>query len=37
MGVNFFERINVRLEYEQFDIDVVDDAEALWLTGAYRF
>ena len=37
MGVNFFERFNVRLEYEQFDIDQVDDAEALWLTGAYRF
>ena len=37
MGINFFEHINVRLEYEQFDIDQVDDAEALWLTGAYRF
>ena len=37
MGVNFFEHFNVRLEYEQFDIDQVDDAEALWLTGAYRF
>ena len=37
MGVNFFEHFNVRLEYEQFDIDQVDDAEALWLTGAWRF
>ena len=37
MGINFFEHINVRLEYEQFDIDQVDDAEALWLTGAWRF
>ena len=37
MGVTFFEHFNVRLEYEQFDIDQVDDAEALWLTGAYRF
>ena len=37
MGINFFEHINVRLEYEQFDIDEVDDAEALWLTGAWRF
>jgi hypothetical protein len=37
VGINFFEHVNVRLEYEQFDIDVVDDAEALWLTGAWRF
>ena len=37
VGFNFFEHINVRLEYEQFDIDQVDDAEALWLTGAWRF
>lgn len=37
VGVNIFERVNVRLEYEQFDFDEADDAEALWLTGAYRF
>jgi OOP family OmpA-OmpF porin len=36
-GVNIFERVNVRLEYEQFDFDATDDAEAIWLTGAYRF
>jgi OOP family OmpA-OmpF porin len=36
-GVNIFERVNIRLEYEQFDFDATDDAEALWLTGAYRF
>ena len=35
--MNIFERVNIRLEYEQFDFDTVDDAEALWLTGAYRF
>lgn len=37
LGVNVLERINVRLEYEQFDFDEADDASALWLTGAWRF
>ena len=36
-GLNIFERVNIRLEYEQFDFDTADDAQALWLTGAYRF
>lgn len=37
LGLNFLERFNVRLEYEQFDFDQTDDAKALWLTGAFRF
>jgi opacity protein-like surface antigen len=37
VGLNVFERINVRLEYEQFDIENTDDSNALWLTGAWRF
>ncbi len=37
LGLTFLERFNVRLEYEQFDFDDVDDAKALWLTGAVRF
>jgi OOP family OmpA-OmpF porin len=37
LGVNIFEHVNVRLEYEQFDIDNTDDSNALWLTGAWRF
>ena len=37
MGVNFFERFNVRLEYEQIDINDTDESNALWLTGAVRF
>ncbi len=37
LGVNVFERLNVRLEYEQFDFDQADDSQALWLTGAWRF
>jgi opacity protein-like surface antigen len=36
-GVNIFEVVNVRLEYEQFDFDETDDSRALWLTGAVRF
>jgi len=37
LGVNVFQRVNIRLEYEQFDFERADDSEALWLTGAYRF
>ncbi len=37
LGVNVFQRVNIRLEYEQFDLDRADSSEALWLTGAYRF
>jgi OOP family OmpA-OmpF porin len=37
VGLNVFEHLNFRLEYEQFDIDDVDDSNALWLTGAFRF
>ncbi len=36
-GVNVFEHMNFRLEYEQFDFDEADDASALWLTAAFRF
>ncbi len=37
LGLNFLERFNVRLEYEQFDFENADDTNALWLTGAFRF
>ena len=37
LGVNIFERMNVRLEYEQFDFNNADTSNALWLTGAFRF
>lgn len=36
-GVTLIEHLNVRLEYEQFDIDELDDSNALWLTAAWRF
>lgn len=36
-GVTFFERLHARLEYEKIDSDLIDDADALWLSGAWRF
>jgi hypothetical protein len=37
VGITLFEHLNTKVEYEFFDIDEVDDAYALWLTGAWRF
>jgi len=37
LGLTLFETLNLRLEYEMFDVQNVDDANALWLTGAFRF
>jgi OmpA-OmpF porin, OOP family len=37
VGMTFFERLHARLEYEKIDSDTVDDADALWLSGAWRF
>jgi OOP family OmpA-OmpF porin len=37
IGANIGERFNVRFEYERFDFENVDDADALWLTGSWRF
>lgn len=37
VGMTFFEHLNARLEYEKVDADDVDDADALWLSGAWRF
>jgi hypothetical protein len=36
-GATFFQHLNVKVEYELMDIDEVDDAYVLWLTGAWRF
>ena len=36
-GLVLFDHLNVRLEYEIIDISDVDDANAAWLTGAWRF
>jgi opacity protein-like surface antigen len=37
IGTNIGEKFNVKLEYERFDIKRLDDADALWLTAAWRF
>ena len=37
IGITLFEHLNARLEYEEIDSDVLDDANALWLSGAWRF
>lgn len=38
VGITLFEHLNARLEYEKIDVsDVADDADAIWLTGAWRF
>jgi opacity protein-like surface antigen len=37
VGITFFDHLHARLEYERIDSDVVDDADALWLSAAWRF
>jgi len=37
LGVTFVQHLNVRLEYERIDAKNIDDADALWLSGSWRF
>jgi len=37
IGANLGEKLNLRFEYEKFDLEGLDDADALWLTAAWRF
>jgi OOP family OmpA-OmpF porin len=37
VGANIGEKLNVRFEYEKYDILGLDDADALWLTAGWRF
>jgi opacity protein-like surface antigen len=37
IGLNLAERLNIRFEYEKFDLQGLDDADAMWLTAAWRF
>src|SRR5262249_20095347 len=37
VGVTLFEHLNARLEYERISSDVIDDADALWLSANWRF
>ena len=37
LGMTFFERLHAKLEYEKIDLENVDDSNAFWLTGQWRF
>jgi len=37
IGFTIFKRFALRAEYEVFDIGEIEDAEAAWLTAAWRF
>jgi hypothetical protein len=37
VGLTFFERLSFTAEYERVDIEELDDADAVWLTAAWRF
>jgi len=38
LGLTIFGHLNARLAYERIDVsDTVDDADAVWLTGEWRF
>jgi OOP family OmpA-OmpF porin len=37
VGMTFFEHLHARLEYERIDSDVIDDADAIWASAAWRF
>jgi hypothetical protein len=36
-GIDVAERLNLRLEYEEIDIEELDEADALWLNVAWKF
>lgn len=37
VGLVLLERLSLRAEYEVVEIDELDDAEAIWITAAWRF
>jgi hypothetical protein len=37
VGMTIFQRLNARLEYQRIESDVIDDADAFWFSGAWRF
>lgn len=37
VGIDIAERLNLRLEYEEIDIQELDEADALWLNVAWKF
>lgn len=37
VGATFFDHLHAKLEYEKIDLERVEDSNAVWLTGAWRF
>ena len=37
IGIDVLDRLNLRLEYEEIDIEELDEADAIWLTAAWKF
>jgi OOP family OmpA-OmpF porin len=37
LGIDIKDRLNLRLEYEQIDIEELDEADAVWLNAAWKF
>lgn len=37
IGVTVFERVPLKIEYEEFDLDGGEEASAYWFTAAWRF
>ena len=37
VGAKIGERLNLRFEYEKFDLEGLDDSDSLWLTAAWKF
>lgn len=36
VGITLFERLNLSLEYEVIDVESFDDADAAWISAAWR-
>jgi hypothetical protein len=37
LGIDILDRLNLRLEYEELDIEQLDEADAVWLNAAWKF
>ena len=37
LGIDVLDRLNLRLEYEEIDIEQLDEADAVWLNAAWKF
>ena len=37
IGIDVLDRLNLRLEYEEIDIEQLDESDALWLNVAWKF